>query len=111
MPPRYPVFSTDPRTATPSAPPTIRVVSFIAEPTPALPGGSELMTDSVAGAIAVPMPSGEHEHRDGERQVARGLGHERDAHQAGGDAAHAGDHGGPAADPRRRPSTTAARRS
>ena len=45
-----------PRIATPSAPPTCRVVSFIAEPTPAFASGSEPMIDSVAGAIAVPMP-------------------------------------------------------
>ena len=35
-------------TATPSAPPTWRVVSFTAEPTPALASGSEPMIDSVA---------------------------------------------------------------
>ena len=45
--------------ATPSAPPTWRVVSFMAEPTPALSRGSEPMIDSVAGAIARPMPSAE----------------------------------------------------
>ena len=43
-------------TATPSAPPTWRVVSFTAEPTPALPSGSEPMIDSVAGAIVSAMP-------------------------------------------------------
>ena len=37
-------------------PPTIRTVSFIAEPTPARPRGTELMIDSVAGAIVAPMP-------------------------------------------------------
>ena len=42
--------------ATPNAPPTWRVVSFIAEPTPALARGSEPMIDSVAGAIVRPMP-------------------------------------------------------
>ena len=42
--------------ATPSAPPTWRVVSFTAEPTPALPSGSEPMIDSVAGAIVSAMP-------------------------------------------------------
>ena len=45
-----------PSTATPSAPPISRVVSFTAEPTPALSTGSEPMIESVAGAIAVPMP-------------------------------------------------------
>ena len=42
--------------ATPSAPPTWRVVSFTAEPTPALPSGNEPMIDSVAGAIVSAMP-------------------------------------------------------
>ena len=42
--------------ATPSAPPTWRVVSFTAEPTPALASGSEPMIDSVAGAIVSAMP-------------------------------------------------------
>ena len=45
-----------PRIATPSAPPISRVVSFIAEPTPALSRGKAPMIDSVAGAIAKPMP-------------------------------------------------------
>ena len=43
-------------TATPRAPPIWRVVSFMAEPTPALFGGSEPMIDSVAGAMTSPMP-------------------------------------------------------
>ena len=42
--------------ATPIAPPTWRVVSFTADPTPALPSGNELMIDSVAGAIVSDMP-------------------------------------------------------
>ena len=45
-----------PTIATPSAPPTWRVVSFTAEPTPAFARGSEPMIDSVAGAIVRPMP-------------------------------------------------------
>ena len=45
-----------PMMATPSAPPTSRLVSFTAEPTPALSRGSEPMIDSVAGASARPMP-------------------------------------------------------
>ena len=45
-----------PRIATPSVPPTMRTVSFMAEPTPAWASGSELIMDSVAGAIVVPMP-------------------------------------------------------
>src|SRR6266852_4838208 len=43
--------------ATPRAPPTSRVVSFIAEPTPALPGGSDPMIDSVAGTIDIDSPT------------------------------------------------------
>ena len=43
--------------ATPSAPPVVRVVSLTAEPTLAFSTGSEPITDSVAGAIAMPMPN------------------------------------------------------
>ena len=46
-----------PSTATPSAPPVWRVVSLIAEPTPARCGGSDPMIDSVTGAMVMPMPS------------------------------------------------------
>ena len=46
-----------PMIATPSAPPTWRVVSLTADPTPAFARGTELMIDSVAGAIVSPMPS------------------------------------------------------
>ena len=52
----YAVAKMLPRMATPSAPPICRVVSFIAEPTPAFSFGSEPMIDSVAGVIARPMP-------------------------------------------------------
>ena len=60
-----------PRTATPSAPPTWRVVSFTAEPTPAFASGSEPMIDSVAGAIVRPMPSAQDQQRDHDVPVAR----------------------------------------
>ena len=60
-----------PRIATPSAPPICRVVSFIAEPTPALASGSEPMIDSVAGTIAVPMPRPRINERDHDVAVAR----------------------------------------
>ena len=53
----YADANTLPMIATPSAPPTCRVVSFIADPTPAFASGSEPMIDSVAGAIAIPMPA------------------------------------------------------
>src|SRR6478736_2232186 len=43
-------------TATPRAPPTCRVVSLTAEPTPALPSGTEPIIDSVAGAMVSAMP-------------------------------------------------------
>src|SRR5262245_12179122 len=45
-----------PRTATPSAPPVWRVVSFTADPTPARPGGSDPMIDSVTGDTVIPIP-------------------------------------------------------
>ena len=44
-------------TATPSAPPICRVVSFIADPTPAFSRGKDPMIDSVAGAMTQPMPN------------------------------------------------------
>lgn len=46
-----------PMTATPSAPPSSRVVSLTAEPMLARSGGSALMIDAVAGAPASPMPA------------------------------------------------------
>src|SRR5437764_3296867 len=46
-----------PSTATPTAPPSSRVVSFTAEPTPALCSGSERMMAPVDGAVVMPMPS------------------------------------------------------
>src|SRR5829696_6037599 len=53
----YAVPMIEPMTATPSAPPTWRVTSLIAEPTPALASGTALITESVAGAIAAPIDS------------------------------------------------------
>ena len=48
----------EPNTATPTAPPICRVVSFTAEPTPALARGSDPMIESVHGAmmLAIPRP-------------------------------------------------------
>ena len=46
-----------PMAATPRAPPTWRVVSLTAEPTPAFSRGSEPITLSVAGAMVRPMPT------------------------------------------------------
>ncbi len=48
-----------PSTAMPSAPPTSRVVSLTADPTPNWSGGSEPMIASVAGVMARPMPAAE----------------------------------------------------
>ena len=45
-----------PKTAMPSAPPTSRVVSFMAEPTPALASGTALMMLPVAGAAVIAIP-------------------------------------------------------
>ena len=42
--------------ATPRAPPISRVVSLTADPTPARSGGRDPMIESVAGAIARPIP-------------------------------------------------------
>src|SRR5438552_12652149 len=46
----------EPNTATPTAPPIWRVVSFTADPTPALARGSEPMIESVHGAMTFAMP-------------------------------------------------------
>ena len=46
-----------PSTATPSAPPSSRVVSLTAEPTPALRSGSDAMIPVVDGAIDRPIPT------------------------------------------------------
>ena len=48
----------------------LAVVSLTAEPTPALAGGSEPMIESVAGAIASPMPNAEERLADADQQVA-----------------------------------------
>ena len=53
----------EPNTATPTAPPIWRVVSFTAEPTPALARGSEPMIESVHGARTFAMPEA-HQHGD-----------------------------------------------
>src|SRR5660398_313998 len=45
----------DPSTATPSAPPTMRATSFMAEPTPALAKGTAPITEFVDGAITFPI--------------------------------------------------------
>ena len=52
--------TTDPSTATPSAPPSSRVVSFMAEPTPARLSGTEAMISVVSGVMvrAIPVASG-----------------------------------------------------
>ena len=42
--------------ATPSVPPSSRVVSLTAEPTPAFSAGNDPMIASVAGAITMPSP-------------------------------------------------------
>ncbi len=41
----------------PSAPPSSRARSFIAEPTPCFSGGSASVMDAVAGVMARPMPA------------------------------------------------------
>ena len=46
----------EPTTATPRVPPSSRVASLTADPTPARAGGSTRMIDSVAGVVTRPMP-------------------------------------------------------
>ena len=55
--PLYAVLMTEPITATPKAPATCRVTSFIAEAMPALASGTAPITESVDGAITLPMPN------------------------------------------------------
>src|SRR5262249_39183655 len=54
---RNTLATSDPITATPSAPPTWRTVFWIAEPTPAPSRGPDDMMDSVAGGITLAMPA------------------------------------------------------
>ena len=54
------------------APPVWRVVSFMAEPTPAFSRGSEPMIESVAGAMTLPMPTA-MTHGDGDDLPQRGV--------------------------------------
>ena len=49
--------NTLPSTATPSAPPSSRVVSLTAEPTPCLPIGSDERMEAVDDGIVSAMPS------------------------------------------------------
>src|SRR5665648_318487 len=49
------VLMSEPTIATPRAPPTCLVTSFIADATPALAGGTDPITESVAGAITEPI--------------------------------------------------------
>ena len=50
-------LNTEPTTATPRVPPSSRVASLTADPTPARAGGSTSRIDSVAGLEISPMPS------------------------------------------------------
>src|SRR5690606_19035025 len=52
----YDEVTSDPSTATPSAPPSSRVVSFMAEPTPALDTGTAAMISVVSGVMARATP-------------------------------------------------------
>ena len=94
----------------PSAPPSSRVVSFMAEPTPAFESGTALMISPVAGAAVMPMPApstakatasakydvlGVSEAQDDE---AAGDDHEAGCHhacgaEAGGEHRASGRHG------------------
>src|SRR3954454_5725768 len=102
MSPRSWLARSDPRIATPSAPPVVRVVSLTAEPTLAFSSGSEPMTDSVAGGGGGPPPNarrkrggageGGGERARGEEGLARvdgnrgeGGGPRRDEHEPAGD--------------------------
>ncbi len=64
----------EPNTATPTAPPIWRVVSFTAEPTPAFARGSEPMIESVHGRQHVGHAEAhEHRHADDVEHAAVGL--------------------------------------
>lgn len=55
--------------ATPSAPATWRLTSFMAEPTPAFASGTALMTATVAGAMTLPIASGPTKKKSASSQV------------------------------------------
>ena len=61
-----------PSTAMPSAPPSSRVVSLTAEPTPALLSGTDDMIAPVAGGIVSAMPPASSTQRDHDHEV-RGV--------------------------------------
>ena len=52
----YTDVTTEPRMATPMAPPSSRVVSFMAEPTPARLSGTDAMISVVSGVMVRAMP-------------------------------------------------------
>ena len=60
-----------PNTAMPSAPPSSRVVSLTAEPTPALAIGTAFMIPLVAGAATIAMPDDSRTIADDEDEVRR----------------------------------------
>ena len=60
----------------PRAPPSSRVVSFTADPTPAFDSGTDVMISPVAGAAVMPMPAPRTRERDGDDQVRR-VGRQR----------------------------------
>ena len=66
-------------TAIPSAPPSSRDRSFIAEATPCCADGSALVMAEVAGVIASPMPIAERQ-QTGEDQPVRAAGVELGEH-------------------------------
>ena len=53
----YWLASSEPSTATPSAPPSSRVVSFVAEPMPARSRGTAAISCVVIGVIVSAMPA------------------------------------------------------
>ncbi len=74
------------------------MVSLTAEPTPALPIGSEVMIDVVAGAIDMAMPAARMTRHAASR-VRRVAAQERRQGQAQGDDGEAGGDHPPGAEP------------
>ena len=76
----------------PSAPPSSRVVSFTAEPTPAFESGTVLMISPVAGAAVMPMPAPRTAKADREHDVRRGRSEQAQDEEAAGDDHESGRH-------------------
>ena len=82
-----------PSIATPSAAPSSRVASFIAEPVPARRAGTADMIEAVDGDIAIAMPAENGTKQHDEVPVRRARPEPRQQQQPGGQRQHPSGHG------------------